>query len=64
MDKLSDADKRQQERIQALKDAEDKVMKLIESSLSTELLQAIMYQYLHRTEMNLSRAQSIIRKQQ
>lgn len=64
MDKLSDADKRQQERIQALKDAEDKVMKLIESSLSTELLQAIMYQYLHTTDMNLSKAQSIIRKQQ
>jgi hypothetical protein len=64
MDTLLDADKKQQERIKALTEAENKVKKVVKDALPTDLLQAIMYQYLHHSDMNLSKARMIIRKQQ
>jgi hypothetical protein len=64
MDTLSDAEKKQEERIKALIEAENKVKKVIEDTLSTDLLRAIMYQYLHHSNMNLSKARTIIRKHQ
>lgn len=64
MDILSEADKKQQERIKTLTGAEDKVKKAVEDGLSTDLLQAVMYQYLYHSGMNLSRAHRIISQQQ
>ena len=64
MDTLSDADKKQQERIKALTEIENKVKKMVEDTLSTGLLQAVMYQYLYHSGMNLSKAHTIIGKHQ
>jgi hypothetical protein len=64
MDILSNADKKQQERIKALTEVENKVKEMAGDTLSTDLLQAVMYQYLYHSGMNLSKAHTIIRKQQ